>query len=227
MIVAIHQPNYLPYLGFFQKMANADLLIYFDSALFSRQLGFHNRNRIKTPIGAQWITVPIRRSTVATMRDVRIAGTDWARQHRKMIEANYRRAPFYESYSTEFRAALKKPWDSLVDLNEAMIELVTRSLSIDTKTARTSALPPPNTDNPTEKLIHFVRSVGADTYLSGVGGHEYLEESKFTDIRLTYDEFSSTEYPQLFGPFIPNLSAIDAIFNCGEKAKRLLNTDRV
>jgi hypothetical protein len=227
MIVAVHQPNYLPYLGFFQKMANADVLIFFDTALFSRQLGFHNRNRIKTPIGAQWITVPIQHSTVATMRDVRIAGTDWARQHRKMIEANYRRAPFFESYSTELRAALKKPWTSLVELNEAMIGLIARSLSIDTKTVKTSTLPPPNTDDPTEKLIHFARSVRGTTYLSGVGGHEYLDESKFTDIRLKYDEFTPTEHPQLFGPFIENLSAIDAIFNCGDKAKQLLKTEPV
>lgn len=227
MIAAVHQPNYLPYLGFFQKMANADVLVLYDTALFSKQLGFHNRNRIKTPIGAQWITVPIQHSTVATMRDVRIAGKDWARQHRKKIEANYRRAPFYDSYSKELQTVLERPWNSLVELNEAMIHVLARSLSIDTKTVRTSTLPTPSTDDPTEKLIQIVRSVGADTYRSGVGGHEYLEESKFTDIRLQYDEFTAREYPQMFGPFIPNLSAIDAIFNCGEAAKRLLNTDLV
>jgi hypothetical protein len=225
MIVAVHQPNYLPYLGFFQKMANADVLVFFDTALYSKQLGFHNRNRIKTPIGAQWITVPIVHSTVAMMRDVRIAGSDWARQHRKMIEANYRRAPLYESYAEEFRTALKKPWTSLVDLNEALIGSMAKALSISTKTVRASTLPPTTTDDPTDKILHFARSVGADTYLSGVGGHEYLDESKFTDIRLTYDAFEPREYPQLFGAFIPNLSAIDAIFNCGERAKDLLQAD--
>jgi hypothetical protein len=106
-----------------------------------------------------------------------------------------------------------------------MIGFLARSLSIDTKTVRTSALPPPESEDPTEKLIHFARGVKATTYLSGIGGHEYLDESKFTDIRLKYDEFTPTEYPQLFGPFIPNLSVIDAIFNCGEKAKQLLRTD--
>ncbi|HYY47799.1 MAG TPA: WbqC family protein [Thermoplasmata archaeon] len=223
MIVAVHQPNYLPYLGFFQKMANADLLIFYDTALYSKQLGFHNRNRIKTPIGAQWITVPIQHATVATMRDVRISGSDWARQHRKKVEANYGRAPFYESYSKDFRAILKRPWASLMELNEALIAFVASALSIDTKTVHASALPATDTTDPTMKLIQFARSVGADTYLSGVGGHEYLEESQFTDVRLKYDEFTPREYPQLFGgPFVPNLSAIDALFNCGEKARQLL-----
>lgn len=224
-IVTIHQPNYLPYLGFFQKMANADVLVFYDTALFSRQLGFHNRNRIKTPIGAQWITVPIQHSTVHTMRDVRIAGTGWKTQHRKMIEANYRRAPFYGTYGEDFEAALRMPWTSLADLNRVLIELLAEDLSIRTKTVLASSLPTPPTDNPTEKLIHLTQALGGDTYLSGVGGHDYLEESKFTDVRLRYDEFVPTPYPQMFGPFIPKLSAIDALFNCGESTKGLLKTN--
>jgi hypothetical protein len=225
MIVTVHQPNYLPYLGFFQKMANADLLVFFDTALYSKQLGFHNRNRIKTPMGAQWITVPIQHSTVHSMRDVRIVGTDWARQHRKMIEANYRRAPYYASYADELQATLKKPWTSLAAVNEALIQLVARDLSIHTRTVLASTLPSPPSDDPTDKLIHFARSLGADTYLSGIGGHDYLEESKFTDVRLKYDEFTPTPYPQLFGPFIPDLSAIDALFNCGDSTRDLLKTN--
>jgi WbqC-like protein family len=224
-IVTVHQPNYLPYLGFFQKMANADILVFYDTALFSRQLGFHNRNRIKTPIGAQWITVPIQHSTVHAMGDVRIAGRDWKAQHRKMIEANYRRTPYYGSYAAEIAALLKKPWSALAELNQALIQLIARDLSIRTETVWASALPSPETDNPTEKLIHFTRVLGGDTYLSGIGGHDYLEESKFTDVHLRYDEFEATPYPQLFGPFLPNLSAIDALFNCGESARDLLKAN--
>lgn len=224
MIVTIHQPNYLPYLGFFQKMVNADALVVYDTALYSKQLGFHNRNRIKTPLGEQWLTVPVRHATIREMRDVEIASTDWARQHRKMIDANYRKAPFYASYAGELQELLKKPWTSLAEVNEALIGLVARWLSIRTKTVRASSLPPLETADPTDKLLHLVRSMGGDTFLSGVGGHDYLVESKFTDIRLRYDEFTPTPYPQLFGPFIPNLSAIDAIFNCGDSAKDLLKS---
>lgn len=224
MIVTVHQPNYLPYLGFFQKMSRADVLVIYDTALYSNQLGFHNRNRIKTPLGEQWITVPVQHASLHELRDVRIVGTDWARQHRKMLEANYRRAPFYESYSKELQAALKRPWTSLAELNEALIGLVASWLSIGTKTVRASTLPPPQTADPTEKLIHLVRTLGADTFLSGEGGHGYLDESKFTDIRLQYDHFRATPYPQLFGPFIPNLSAVDAVFDCGESARGLFHS---
>ena len=219
MIVTVHQPNYLPYLGFFQKMSRADILVIYDTALYSNQLGYHNRNQIKTPLGAQWITVPVQHASLHEIREVQIAGTDWARQHRKMLDANYGRAPFYDSHSKELHAVLKKPWRALADLNESLIQLVAGWLSIGTKTVRASALPPPQTADPTEKLIHFVRSLDADTFLSGEGGHGYLDERKFTDIRLEYDQFRATAYPQMFGPFIPNLSAIDAIFNCGETAK--------
>jgi len=224
VIVTIHQPNYLPYLGFFQKVARADVLVIYDTALYSKQLGYHNRNRIKTPLGEQWLTVPIQHATVRAIGDVRISGTDWARQHRKMIDANYRRAPYYASFSEGLQAALKRPWTSLAELNETLIGVVSRWLAIGTKTVRASSLPPPETEDPTEKLIHFVRSLEADTFLSGVGGHGYLDESKFTDIQLKYDEFTPVPYPQMFGDFIPNLSAIDAVFNCGDSARTLLRT---
>ena len=224
MIVTVHQPNYLPYLGLFQKVARADVLVIYDTALYSKQLGFHNRNRIKTPIGAQWITVPIQHATVRSLGDVRIAGTSWSLQHRKMIDANYRKAPFYGSYASELQAVLKRPWTSLAELNEEMIGVVCRWLSIGTRRVRASTLPPSESADPTEKLIHFARSVGADTFLSGEGGHEYLDEGKFTDVRLAYDHFHPTPYPQLFGDFIPNLSAIDAIFNRGDAATAHLKT---
>jgi len=82
-----------------------------------------------------------------------------------------------------------------------------------------SELPAPQTEDATAKNIHMVRSLGGDTYLSGQGGHDYLDESQFTDVRLVYDAFTPTPYPQLFGEFIPNLAAIDAVFNCGESIK--------
>lgn len=218
MIAAMHQPNYLPYLGFFEKMAMADILIIYDTALYSKQLGFHNRNRIKTPQGEHWLTVPVRHSSIRTLRDVQIAGSDWALRHRKTLEANYRRAPFYPSYADELHAVLKEPWSSLAALNESLIELVARWLSIPTKLTRTSELQAPGASDPTGKILHYVRGAGCDTYLSGAGGHGYLRESDFTDVRLEYDHFTPVPYPQLFGAFVPNLSALDAIFNVGEAA---------
>jgi hypothetical protein len=215
MIVAVHQPNYLPYLGLFQKMARADVLVLNDTALYSRQHGFHNRNRIKTVQGAHWMTIPVQHSTLRAIRDVRIANGEWARIHRKTLDTNYRRAPFYESYAKELHSILQKSWTSLADLNELLIGLVARWLNIPTKMIRASDLPQPETDDPTQKIIHIVRCLGGTEYVSGQGGHAYLDESQFRDIRLEYDEFVPTPYPQLYGEFVPNLSAIDAVFNCG------------
>src|SRR5438046_7456202 len=142
MIVTIHQPNYLPYLGFFHKMANADLFVVYDTALYSKQLGLHNRNRIKTPQGAQWLTVPVQHATLHALRDVQIVQGPWGTRHRLSLDANYKKAPFYASYAEEIRRVLEKPWTSLALLNEALIELVARWLSIPTKMIRASELPP-------------------------------------------------------------------------------------
>ena len=216
MRVTVHQPNYLPYLGLFHKMARADVFVVFDTAQYSRQLGYHNRNLIKTPRGAQWITVPVRHGTLHAIRDVQIGDDRWANRHCQTLDANYRRAPYYQSYAQELKAVLGKPWTHLAELNECLIGLLARWLNIPTKMIRASSLPAPPTTDPTSKILHFVRCVGGDTYLSGQGGHGYLDEAQFTDVRLEYDEFVPTPYPQLFGDFIPNLSVVDAIFNRGE-----------
>src|SRR5213079_3525203 len=92
MIVTIHQPNYLPYLGFFHKMANADLFVVYDTALYSKQLGLHNRNRIKTPQGAQWLTVPVQHATLHALRDVQIVQGPCGTRHRLSLDANYKKA---------------------------------------------------------------------------------------------------------------------------------------
>lgn len=216
MMVTVHQPNYLPYLGLFRKMARADVFVVLDTAQYSKQLGYHNRNQIKTPRGAQWMTVPVRHGTLHAIRDVEIADGQWALRHGQTLDANYGRAPYYESYSTELKATFRKSWTHLAELNESLLGLIARWLDIPTKVIRASNLPAPPTTDPTSKIIHLVRSVGGDAYVSGQGGHGYLDEAQFTDVRLEYDEFVPTPYPQLFGEFIPNLSAVDAIFNCGE-----------
>jgi hypothetical protein len=221
MKVTVHQPNYLPYMGFFHKMAKADVMILYDTAHFSRAAGFHNRNQIKTPRGARWITVPVQRATLHAIRDVRIVDVPWAPRHSQTLDANYRRTPYYESYSKGLEAILLKPWTHLASLNEALIGLLARWLNIPTKIVRASDLSVPPTTDPTSRLIDLVRAVGGDTYISGQGGHEYLDEGQFKDIRLEYDEFVPTPYPQPFGDFIPNLSVVDAVFNCGESVKLL------
>lgn len=222
MIVSVHQPNYLPYLGLFHKMANSDILILYDTAQFSKN-EFHNRNLIRTPKGVEWLTVPVSRSGLRPINEVSISySIPWPKKHLGALEANYAQAPFYHTYEKDLAMTLSSRWDLLADMNIALIRKIAKWLMLDTRLIRSSELPPPSTRNPTEKLIHLVEVCGGTQYLSGPGGHAYLEETMFRTLRLAYDSYEPRPYRQRFGQFIPNLSVVDALMNCGEESRRLL-----
>lgn len=215
MIVAIHQPNYLPYLGFFHKLAESDVLVLYDTAQFSKN-EYHNRNRIKTPRGSQWITVPVHSPFGKAIRDVEIdRSKPWAEKHLLSLRANYSRAPHFATLIGILSEHLGAKWTRLADLNSTLVRRLAELLGVRAKLVHASALSIRPGLSPTEKILEMVRSVGGTTYLSGPGGRNYLEVSRFTEIELAYDDFIHPEYPQLFGPFVPSLSVVDAIFNCG------------
>ena len=222
-VVAVHQPNYLPYLGFFHKMRQATVFVLYDTAQFTRN-GFTNRNQIKTPNRAHWLTVPIRGIGHQAIMDVEIASKLWAKKHLRSLQANYQRAPYFSSYFSELSSTLLRPWTKLSELNIALIRCLSRCLSIETRLVLASTLPAPPADDPTEKLVHFTVACGGSVYLSGSSGRTYLVEGKLGDISVRYAEFVARPYPQLHGTFVPNLSAIDALFNCGDKASGLLES---
>ena len=222
MIVAIHQPNYLPYLGFFRKAALADVFVLYDTAQYSKN-ELHNRNRIKTPRGMQWLTVPVRRAGKRPIGEVEIAyETRWARRHIKALAANYRGAPHYEAYAPEIAAILSKDWTRLADLNTDLIARIARWLGLRTRFMRASELPGPPTQDPTEKIIHLTRAAGGDMYLSGPGGRDYLNPEKFREVGLRFSDFTARPYPQMYGVFMPNLSVVDALLNVGEATRDFL-----
>jgi len=219
--VVVHQPNYLPYLGFFHKMTLADVFVLYDTAKFSKN-GTINRNKIKTRTGWQWLTVPVRRPSGRAIKDVEIASLPWADKHLKSIQANYQSAPYFSSYFSDLRSVLSRGWTELDGLNTALIHIIRNWLSIETKVVLASTLPAPSSDNATEKIIQLTTLSGGSVYISGPSGKKYLQQEKFTRVALRFAEFSAQPYPQLHGPFLSNLSSIDAIFNCGEKASGLL-----
>lgn len=225
MIVAAHQPNYLPYLGFFHKMWCADVFIVYDTAQFSKN-DFHNRNRIKTPKGPQWLTVPVEAPAGRAIREVDIDNSrDWADRHTRSLQANYARAPQFDESFDELATILRRPWSRLADLNRALIEKVKGFLDLRADLVLASSLDVPGDLPPTEKLVAMVRGVGGSVYLSGIGGRDYLSPEAFSDIRLEYDRFEHPTYPQPFGAFVPNLSALDALFVRGAaETRRLLET---
>ena len=222
VLVAIHQPNYLPYIGFFNKMSLADLFVLYDTAQFSRN-GFHNRNQLKTPRGRSWLTIPVHRPTQQEIRFIEIdQSKEWAAHHWQTIEANYSRAAHFEDFRKDLRRLYARPSQRFSETTESFIGEFVRAFGIQTRIMRSSDLSPPEGLSPSSTLVEIVRLVGGDAYLSGPAGKDYLDPTAFTDVRLMVQDFHHPEYPQLWGPFEPNLSAMDLLLNTGSEAADIL-----
>jgi hypothetical protein len=228
MICTGHQPNYLPYPGFFHKIARADCFVLVDTTQFVKRgpFGWIHRNRIRTPAGWEWLSVPAltKGRFTQSIRETQIdAGRDWARKHARALEWNYGRAPHYGRYAGFFREAYARPWSSLSDLNEHLIRGLLEILGLRVRFERASDLGAAGAA--TDLVVDLCRRVGADTYLSGIHGRDYLEADrlKAAGIRLLYQAYQCPVYPQCQpGPFVPDLSVVDLLFNCGEQSRDLL-----
>lgn len=220
--MTIHQPNYVPYLGFFHKAAQAELFVSYDIAQFSKH-DFQNRNRVKTPHGRTWITVPVMRPRKRQIREIKIDNSkSWEKHHYLTLSSCYSNAPYFGDYRSYFKELYSRPWERLVDLTEEILGHFFEVLCPHIEFRRTSELEVPDHLDATERIIWIVKSFGGSTFLSGPLGREYIDESKFTDVKLKYQEFHHPTYPQLFGGFIPNLSFVDYLFNMGENSLRNL-----
>lgn len=229
-IVAAHQPHYMPWLGYLDKMAKADLFVVMDDLQYEAQ-NYQNRQRIKLASGAQWLTVPLERGTQSDrICDKRIDNGGSARQHWQRrtwltLEFNYRRAPHWGKYADELRAVYAQTWVSLLELDMHMLDLARRWFDIRTPIIRASSLG--LSGQKTERLIDMCKKVGARCYLSGGGGSsDYLnvEQMGRSGIGVIWQHFDHPRYPQRHGEtgFVSHLAFLDILFNCGEQAKELL-----
>ncbi|MGE5280058.1 MAG: WbqC family protein [Deltaproteobacteria bacterium] len=219
MVYAAHQPQYIPWLGFFDKMARADVFVFLDTVQYKHR-EFQNRNKIRTKDGVQWLTVPVHYKQGIALRDVRIDnGRDWRAQHLKSLKAWYGRAPFFDAEIGFFESLYALGWERLMDLNVATIRFFCERFGIATRTVLESELG--TSGAKTQRLVDIGRALGAATYLSGAGGRAYLEEGLFRAAgqRVVYQEFAHPRYAQLFAErdedFVPCLSAVDLLFNEG------------
>jgi len=221
--VAIHQPHYLPWLGYLAKLDRADCFVFLDTVQFEKN-GWQNRNKIKAPQGAQWLTVPVRHRFGQSLAEVAIApGEDWGRKHRQALATCYGRAPHFAEAWPALEALYAARWDRLADLAVASVERLARLLGIHRATARASALGP-LPDEPTDRLVAICQQLRADTYLAGASGPTYMDMAAFAraGIRVLVQEYHHPEYPQRYGPFIPNLAAIDLVCNVGPEGLAVL-----
>jgi hypothetical protein len=223
VIVAAHQPHFLPWLGYLAKICAADLFVVMDDLQYEAQ-NFQNRNRIKTDTGAAWLTVPVERGSLYDrIIDKRIAHTpnprhDWRRRAWASIETHYRRAPYFARYAPELRAIFDGDHTSLVELDLRMLDLARGWFAITTPIVRSSTLALSGAR--TDRIVSMVRAVGATTYLSGTGGStQYLEARAFqaAGIGLAWHRYDHPVHEQRYPavPFIPRLAFLDAWFNAG------------
>lgn len=215
-VIAFHQPVYLPFAGFFQKMARADAFAFMDFVQLNKR-SWQVRNRIKTRRGALWLTVPVyvKAKYYQLIRDARVADDNWRRKHWEAVRHNYGNAPHFGDYAGFFEEVYGRPWEWLADLNLYIVDGMRRFLGITTPVVDTAGMTFEGTK--TDLVVDMCKKLGATAYLSSDGEAAYIDKEKFDAAGLghSYLGWEPTPYPQLFGDFIPNLSAVDVLFNCG------------
>ena len=229
MLVAIHQPHYLPWLGYLSRMATADRFVLLDHVQHERR-GYQNRTRIRVGGEARWLTVPVeqrsRHEAIAEKRvDNRLAGArHWSRVHFLTLRHAYREARYVDAYASALKGIYAARYERLVDLNAALLEFLRDAFGIRTPLVHSSSLAAQGTKS--ELVLDICRRVKASALLVGLGAsRRYLDRAAFAraGIALVFQEFEHPQYPQCGpAPFIAGLSALDLLFNCGPDSRRVL-----
>ena len=224
MKIAIHQANYFPYPGFFKKISLSDAYVVLDKTQF--QFDITNRNKIITPDGS-WtrISVPIKKGQkFFEIRNVEINNDlPWAEENWNLIHKSYNESPFFDLYKVFLDTMYKKKWNLIFDLNLQILKKIFDWLDIETEIVLESELNITGTSS--KRLLNICKKLGADTYISGIGGKGYLDEKLFENnkIILKYQNYSPIRYLQHASKsFIPNLSIIDLLANVGSESGKLL-----
>jgi len=222
MIVFVHQPEYIPWLGFFDKLARCDIYVIYDDAQYQHG-GFHNRNRVRTEQGWGWLTVPIIHGHPQTIKEVKIAGDEWRNKQLNTITSLYQKTPYFKEYYPTIKEALSFDHELLIGLNLHLIKAIADILGIKVTMMRSSEFPYAGAEK-NEKLVSMCKFLGADTYLSGSGGRNYIKEAFFnqSNIKVQWHSYVHPTYRQRFEGFEPNMSIIDLLFNMGPESLETL-----
>ena len=228
--VVIHQPDFLPYLGFFHRFMQADLWVVLDCAQYvtGTSKSWQNRDIIKTPQGERWLTVGVRKPKLGTaINEVLLADSPWREDNLNLIAANYRQAPYFREIMPLVEELYTFPCEGLAEFNLRSIDLLLGCLDVAIERVAASSLQPAGKNN--ELVVDILNKTGSRRYLSGLGAKGYFEPEPFerAGIEVVWQEFHHPVYPQLHGDFIPYLSSIDLLFNCGkEQSGKIMRSTR-
>lgn len=226
MRVTIHQPQFMPWLGYLDKVDQSDLFLVLDTVQFKKN-EWQNRNRIRTAQGWQWLTVPVLHHFGQRINEVLINRTvTWTAQHLKALDMHYGRAPYGDHYLSQLREIYARPWTNLSDLNKATVHWLLKAYGITTPVRCASECDA--REEPTDRLIDLCRIVGATEYLAGAGAERYMDISRFkaSGLRLAIQTFAHPSYRQVYAPFEVNLSALDLLLMQGPEALGTLRQAR-
>lgn len=220
--VAIHQPNYIPWLGYFFKIWEADVFVFLDDVQYSNK-GMHNYHYIKTSQGLFRLKIPVQQSFGDDIRNVKTKDhLNWKANHLKTIETNYKRAKYFDEVFSDYQKVLLREYPDLVSLNIELIAFFCKKLGIKTSFRLSSSLNTESTRQ--EKIIETCLKLDAKKYCSGKGAKSYQKEEEFTSrgITLEYSSYTPFEYEQLWGSFESNVTILDYFLNCGYDWERVL-----
>jgi hypothetical protein len=227
--IGILQPSYLPWLGFFEQIYRSDVFVIYDDVQYDKD-GWRNRNRIKTPNGIQWLTVPvhIKFEDKPLIYEVKIDNsTNWRIKHLRSIKQNYSKAPFYKNYIDIFEEAYSQEWEYLIDINMYFILKLVEALGMkDKKIVRSSFLNIKG--DRIQRLVNLCKLFNANLFYEGSAGKNYINVQDFAKhgIKVEFQDYKHPIYNQLYGDFISHLSIIDLLFNHGDKSLSILTNKK-
>lgn len=221
-IISIHQPNYIPWLGYFYKIYQSDVFVFLDDVQFSNQ-GMQNYHYIKTPQGSFRLKIPVVSTFGIQINQVTTKNElNWKQKHLKTLEMNYRKSPHFDEVYQDFKQIIEDENNNLSKLDQRLIAFICSKFEIKTSLLSSSMLEIQT--NREEKVLDICQALNATVYYSGTGAKAYQNEEQFNErgIELRYSAFKPFAYPQLWGEFISNVSILDYLMNCGYDWDRVL-----
>jgi len=228
-VLTAHQPLYLPWLGFFHKIACSDIFCLWDDVQFCSK-DFIHRNKIKNPNGPMWLTVPMHTKGYRNkvINEMMIDNSKpWTKKQWKSIEISYQKAPYFDSYKDFFEDLYGRKWEKIAELDEYIIRYLLKEIGIDVELLKASNM---NFEGKkSERVLDMCKKIGADIYIFGELGKDYakIEDFEKENVKIYFQNYNHPVYPQLFGDFVSHLSVIDLLFNRGEKSLEHIMNDNV